>query len=220
MGMLIYGGLNPLGTYIISCFLEEGIETIAVKSDLRDGSEEEMELFFGRNALYRSIDGGERDGGTPHASIACFVGPLLIDKGKAVDEVQEDLQQLLTENEWLETIILITGTGVGAEKKSEIPDGLSKESKALEEGFIKTIQDQEQSVSLCVLEVPFANSLSLHYSQKNERGQALGDCVLQLTQIDASSGIHHYIIEESGQEEEENGTKSHTLTFRLVEQTS
>lgn len=56
MKVLIFGGLNPIGGALTSHFLDQGFETSVVKAQDRSEEEDDIELFFGRNALYSSLD--------------------------------------------------------------------------------------------------------------------------------------------------------------------
>lgn len=212
MGVLVWGGLNPLGTHVISYFLQEGMETWAVKQSIRSESEEEHEMFFGRNALFQSVEADERGAFDQEASIICILS-LPGERDQVHQEaILHELDRVLHEGSSIKTIILVCG-----EPPIERDENRNPPFEEFEQAFIEKVEKEsaeEQPVQLLILYTPFYSADEAPYSRQDKKRTDFAKSVYDLSQQSLpSSGVCFYSLEdEKGNDEKENDSG-----LRLVE---
>ncbi|WEG11934.1 hypothetical protein PU629_17660 [Pullulanibacillus sp. KACC 23026] len=210
MGIIIYGGLNDLGDHLITSFLDEGIETWAIKSNVRNEEEEEHEMFFGRHALFHSEHSEERQVSDENWSTVCF---LLPEEGFA--ETEEDLLlklDSLIKDHPIKTILLIRADEEGEEEKEQSP--ITKIERRFQDKINQTLE-KRKDLTLAIIRAPLTRLLAT----QQELRPIFAEQILKLIGQKRKAGIHFYemVVPDEGNGEDEKPSNSRLILNKVDE---
>jgi len=226
MRILIFGGLNAVGASITNYFLQEGVETKVVKTTPFNEAEEEQELFFGRNELYRAIDSRSEleDEDGESIDTVCFAGHL--EKQKK-EELFKDFETVLKGCRKVETVILLSQDFVGERGDDERAD-VSEEDyfQDIERRFSDQFESREKAEKcrLFILRLPKGLLSNKPFKEKKEI-KKMAKAVFELAGCPHQNGVHAFRFVSNknfGSMESGEGTpfrveESHPLTSEDAE---
>jgi hypothetical protein len=200
MRILIFGGLTAVGTSITNFFLQEGIETKVVKSTPFREAEEEQELFFGRNDLYRAIESGSDLEGDEAVETVCFAGHFDELTENTKSQLFKNLETVLERFHSVETVILLSHAVAEEAEKGERALPEEKELfREIEEGFTTHFENRDGAAKrrLFILRLPNLKSkekelLSIDTYIEIVDINEIAKSIFKLTRLKIKKGVHTF----------------------------